>query len=48
MSLADFEKVGVRRIPKSFSASGHFWEFSLTCGQPKLETAPDLPPLEAP
>ena len=48
MTLIDFEKSGVRRIPKSFSVSGHFWEFSLTCGQPKLETAADLPPLETP
>ena len=48
MTLADFEKLGVRRIPKTFSASGHFWEFSLACGQPKVETAADLPPLETP
>ena len=48
MTLVDFEKSGVRRVPKSFSASGHFWEFSLTCPQPKVETAADLPPLETP
>jgi tetratricopeptide (TPR) repeat protein len=48
MTLGDFEKIGVRRIPKTFSASGHFWDFSLTCGQPKVETAADLPPLETP
>ncbi|HXS99902.1 MAG TPA: tetratricopeptide repeat protein [Elusimicrobiota bacterium] len=46
LNFSDFEKAGVRRIPKSFSASGHFWEFSLSCPQPKLETAADLPPLE--
>jgi hypothetical protein len=48
MTLTDFEKLGVRRVPKGFSASGHFWDFALTCPQPKIETSPDLPPLEAP
>ncbi|HEX4047561.1 MAG TPA: tetratricopeptide repeat protein [Elusimicrobiota bacterium] len=48
MTLGDFEKVGARRIPTSFSASGHSWEFSLTCPQAKIETVPDLPPLETP
>jgi tetratricopeptide (TPR) repeat protein len=48
MTFTDFEKLGARRIPKSFSASGHSWEFSLSCPQPKIETDSDLPPLEAP
>ena len=48
MTLNDFEKLGVRRIPKIFSASGHFWDFSLSCPQPKIETDPSLPPLETP
>ncbi len=48
LTLADFEKLGVRRIPKVFSASGRFWDFSLTCASPKIETDPGLPPLEAP
>ncbi|MFI5348945.1 MAG: tetratricopeptide repeat protein [Elusimicrobiota bacterium] len=48
MSFPDFEKAGVRRVPKGFSASGHSWEFSLSCPQPKIETEPSLPPLEAP
>ena len=48
MTLTDFEKIGVRRVPKAFAASGHFWEFTLNCASPKIETAPDLPPLEAP
>jgi hypothetical protein len=40
MSLTDFEKSGMRRVPKAFSASGHSWEFSLNCGAPKFELAP--------
>ena len=48
MALTDFEKIGVRRVPKGFAASGRFWEFSLNCAQPKIETDPGLPPLEAP
>jgi tetratricopeptide (TPR) repeat protein len=48
LALTDFEKFGMRRIPKSFSASGHFWDFSLTCAQPKLETVPDVPPSDEP
>jgi tetratricopeptide (TPR) repeat protein len=48
MNLTDFEKIGVRRVPKGFAASGHSWEFSLSCPQPKIETGSDLPPLEAP
>jgi hypothetical protein len=48
LGLTEFEKAGMRRIPKTFSASGHFWDFSLTCSQPKLETDPDLPPSDDP
>ena len=48
LTLVDFEKSGMRRIPKAFSASGRFWDFSLTCAQPKIETEPDPPPPEAP
>jgi tetratricopeptide (TPR) repeat protein len=48
LTLVDFEKSGTRRIPKSFSASGRGWEFSLTCPQPKLETQPEPPLPEAP
>ncbi|MFI5360788.1 MAG: tetratricopeptide repeat protein [Elusimicrobiota bacterium] len=48
MSVTDFEKVGVRRIPRTFAASGPFWEFSLNCAQAKIEADPALPPLEAP
>jgi tetratricopeptide (TPR) repeat protein len=47
LTLADFVKSGTRRIPKTFTAAGHFWEFSLNCAQPKLETEPDPPPSEA-
>jgi tetratricopeptide (TPR) repeat protein len=47
MTFTDFEKLGVRRIPKGFAAAGHSWEFSLTCPQPKIETGPDMTPLEA-
>ena len=41
MSLSDFEKMGTRRFPKTFSVRGRFWEFSLSCPQPKLEAAPE-------
>ncbi|MDE2141951.1 MAG: tetratricopeptide repeat protein [Elusimicrobia bacterium] len=48
LSLSDFETAGVRRVPKTFSAQGRFWEFSLRCAQPKFETVPDATPFEAP
>jgi tetratricopeptide (TPR) repeat protein len=48
VTLTDFDKLGARRIPKTFGASGRFWEISLSCAQAKIETVPDLPPLEAP
>lgn len=41
MTLSDFAKSGTRRVPKSFSAKGRFWEFALTCAQPKYELAPE-------
>jgi tetratricopeptide (TPR) repeat protein len=41
LTLSDFEKIGVRRVPKTFSAQGRFWEFSLRCAQPKFETLPE-------
>ncbi len=41
MSLGDFEKSGTRRFPKTFSASGRFWDFSLACAQPKFDAPPD-------
>ena len=41
MSLSDFQKVRLRRVPSSFEAQGRFWEFSLKCAQPKVEAAPD-------
>ncbi|MFI5346257.1 MAG: tetratricopeptide repeat protein [Elusimicrobiota bacterium] len=47
LTLSDFEKSGVRRVPKTFSAQGRFWEFSLRCAQPKFETFPDATPFEA-
>lgn len=47
MTLADFDKSGVRRVPKTFALSGRFWELALSCVQPKIETALGLPPLEA-
>ena len=46
MTLADFAKIGARRVPTAFSASGHFWEFSLSCAQPKIEMGPDMAPVE--
>jgi tetratricopeptide (TPR) repeat protein len=48
LDLTEFEKIGMRRIPKTFSASGRFWDFSLTCAQPKIEVDPDVPPADAP
>lgn len=45
MTLGDLEKAGTRRFPKSFSAKGRFWEFSLSCAAPKLDAGPD-PALE--
>ena len=48
MALADFQKVRLRRVPRSFEARGRFWEFSLTCVEPKVETFPDEPLEEAP
>ncbi|MEK7383606.1 MAG: tetratricopeptide repeat protein [Elusimicrobiota bacterium] len=48
MSFTDFEKVRLRRVPKSFEARGRFWEFSLECAEPKVETFPDEPLPEAP
>ena len=41
MNLSDFEKAGIRRFPKVFSAQGRFWKFSLTCAPPKFEVAPE-------
>ena len=41
MSLSDFIKSGVRRVPRAFSAKGRGWEFSLSCPQPKFEMFPD-------
>ncbi|OGR97327.1 MAG: hypothetical protein A2V88_01330 [Elusimicrobia bacterium RBG_16_66_12] len=48
MSLADFQKARLRRVPKSFEARGRFWEFSLECAEPKVETFPDESLPEAP
>jgi hypothetical protein len=48
MALSDFDKSGTRRVPKTFSAKGRFWEFSLSCAQPKFEFEPEpvLPELK--
>lgn len=47
MTLGDFQKSGIKRIPQAFSAEGRGWQFSLACAQPKLELAPS-DPAEAP
>ena len=47
MTLVDFHKARLRRVPKSFKAKGRFWEFSLTCAEPKVETSSDETPPEA-
>jgi tetratricopeptide (TPR) repeat protein len=41
VSVGDFDKSGTRRIAKTFSTSGRFWEFSLNCSAPKFELVPE-------
>jgi len=48
LGLSDFEKSGTRRVPKTFSAKGRFWEFALTCAAPKYELVQEPAPPEAP
>lgn len=39
--FAGFQKYGLRSLPKDFEARGRFWQFSIRCAEPKVETAPD-------
>lgn len=41
VKLVDFQSARRRRVPRSFAAKGPFWEFSLDCGQPRVETLAD-------
>lgn len=47
MTLSDFDKAGTRRVPRTFAARGRFWDFSLTCAQPKFALPPEPAPPEA-
>ncbi|HAZ09288.1 MAG TPA: hypothetical protein DCZ01_12400 [Elusimicrobia bacterium] len=48
MTFSDFQKEGLRRVPKNFAAKGKFWEFALTCAEPKVESFPSEVLPEAP
>ncbi len=48
MALSEYEKLGTRRYPKTFSIHGRFWELSLSCPQPKFEAVPEPTLPEAP
>ncbi|MDE2491864.1 MAG: hypothetical protein KGM24_13545, partial [Elusimicrobia bacterium] len=47
MRLDAFFKAGPRRIPDVFSGKGRFWEFKISCPDPKVETDPFPAPAEA-
>lgn len=40
LSVGDFLRAGVKRVPRTFSSRGRFWEVELKCGEPKFAAPP--------